>query len=57
MAPTGWPSAMAVGIDLFRIKAELAADGERLGGEGLVGLDHVEVGELQTCPVDQRADG
>ena len=35
----------AVDVDLVGVPAELLADRERLGGEGLVGLDQVEVGD------------
>ena len=36
----------AVDVDLGRIEAQLAHHAERLGGEGLVGLDQVEVADL-----------
>ena len=35
----------AVEIDLVRVEAELAQDGQRLGREGLVELDQVDVVE------------
>ena len=53
VAPTGWPSAMAppFGLTLRRIEAEPAADRQRLRGEGLVRLDHVEVLDRQAEPL------
>ena len=37
----------AVEVDLARVDAELAHAGERLGGEGLVELDDVDVLDLE----------
>ncbi|MDT4841314.1 hypothetical protein FQZ97_751640 [compost metagenome] len=36
-------NARAVGVDLGRVQAEVSGHGAGLGGEGFVGLDHVEV--------------
>mmetsp|Transcript_78098 Transcript_78098/g.205028 ORF Transcript_78098/g.205028 Transcript_78098/m.205028 type:complete len:287 (-) Transcript_78098:240-1100(-) len=40
-----------VHVDLRGVPAHLLVDGERLGGEGLVGLDDVEVLDLPACPL------
>ena len=47
----------AMGIDLLGIvgEAELAQAGERLRGEGLVELDHIEVADLEPEPLHQLA--
>ncbi|MNQ74574.1 hypothetical protein D3C85_893340 [compost metagenome] len=39
--------ARAVRIDLLRVEAQLLDDRAGLGGEGLVGLDHVQIGDAQ----------
>ncbi len=43
----------AVGIDLVQRQVEIPHDGERLGGEGLVELDGVEVLDLQAGAFEQ----
>ena len=51
VAPTGWPSEMPepLGFRRSSVGVEIpgAEDGERLGGEGLVELDDVHVGQRQ----------
>ena len=44
-APIGWPRAIAppFTLTLSASQAQLAVDADRLGGEGLVGLDQVEI--------------
>ena len=52
--PSGWPSAMAPPFGFTCVgvvgDAELAQHRERLAGEGLVELDHVEIGRRQAEP-------
>src|SRR5579859_3743579 len=36
-----------VRVDLFRRKAEVARDRASLGGESLIGFDHVDIGDAQ----------
>ena len=58
LAPIGWPErdCAAVHVDLVPVEAELAAVGQRLGGEGLVDLDEVEGLDRHLDPVEQPAD-
>src|SRR5215469_17720806 len=49
--------AAAVGVGLVRRQPELSGHGERLGGEGLVQLDHVDLVELHPGPVEHLAHG
>src|SRR3954462_7211827 len=50
-------NATPVGVGLFGGKAKLPGDGQSLGGEGLVGLEDVDVVHGQPDPVEQPADG
>ena len=56
-APHGWPSASAPPSTHTRslVQAELVAAGEHLAGERLVELDHVQVGQGESGPVERRA--
>ena len=58
LAPIGWPSAIAPPLTLTfdPVEAELAAVGQRLGGERLVDLDEVERLDRHLDPVEQAAD-
>ena len=55
--PSGWPSAMAPPLGFTRGSSSAmpscAQRGEALGGEGLVQLDHVEIGRRQAEPGHQ----
>ncbi len=44
-APTGWPSAISAAVDvqLALVEVQSLADGNRLRGKGLVGLDQIHV--------------
>ena len=58
LAPIGMAERdrAAVDVDLRPVEAELAAVGQRLGGERLVDLDEVEGLDRQLDPVEQAAD-
>ena len=47
----------AIDVDLGGVPAQLLADRQGLGGEGLVGLDQVEVGQLPAGLVQAAAGG
>ena len=56
MAPIGWPREIPLPFGLVvRVQAQLAGDGDGLGGEGLVDLDQVDVVELHVGPVEHLA--
>ena len=60
VAPTGWPSEMPEPLTLSRSKsasaeAPLAGAGQDLGGEGLVELDEVHVGQREPGAAQRRA--
>ena len=59
VAPTGWPSAIAppFGLTLLAVEVEVLDHGERLGGERLVELDHVDVVERAAGALERLAHG
>ena len=50
-------NARAVGIDLGRVKPQLARHRTGLGGKCLVGLDHIEIGNFQARALQRRLGG
>ncbi|MNE72600.1 hypothetical protein D3C80_1685560 [compost metagenome] len=40
-------NARAIRVDLLRVEAQLLGDSAGLGSEGLIGLDHVDIGHRQ----------
>ena len=59
VAAIGWPSAIAppFGLTFSAVEAEVLDHGERLGGERLVQLDHVDVVERLAGPLERLAHG